>query len=407
MAVFNYQALDQAGKSSRGMIEADSARLARAQLRESGLFILELDSLSAPGTTVASRSLLLPFRKRIPTAEVSLMLRQLATLLEAGLPLEQALVVLIEQDQGLAMRQVIAALRAEVLAGSTLARAMEKHKDVFPDIHRALIRAGEESGELATVMDKLASYAENQQALQQKIGLALVYPAIVTLVALLVVGGLLVFVVPPVVEVFLQTHQSLPLLTRALIVLSDFFTASWPYLIVLAVIGGWSAHRMLQLENLRYRFHLRLLRLPVAGKLIRGSNTARMASTLSILLGSGVGLLTALHAACGVVSNLPMRRALEDTASKVREGVTLSRALASSGLFPPVLVHLIASGEQSGRLDTMLDRVARQQMQEVSGHTGALTALLEPVLILVMGTVVLLIVLAILLPIIQMNQMVK
>lgn len=407
MAAFNYQALDMAGKPSTGMIEADSARLARAALRENGLFVVELNSLSDPGTQHDARSFSLPFRKRIPLSEVSLMLRQLATLLEAGLQLEQALAVLIEQGENPAMRQVIAALRSEVLAGSTLARAMEKHRDTFPDIHRALIRAGEESGELATVMDKLASYAENQQALQQKIGLAMVYPAIVIFVAVLVVGGLLLFVVPPVVEVFQQTKQELPLLTRALIALSDFLSAAWLYLIALFVIGGISAHRTLQLESVRYQFHLKLLRLPVVGKLIRGSNTARMASTLSILVGSGVGLLTALNAACGVVTNLPMQRALEDTASKVREGVTLSRALASSGLFPPVLVHLIASGEQSGRLDTMLDRVAKQQTQEVSGFTTALTSILEPVLILFMGAVVLLIVLAILLPIIQMNQMVK
>src|SRR5512135_44673 len=407
MAAFHYNALDASGKPSNGMIEADSARLARAQLRESGLFVVELDALSDTSTQKGARSFNLPFRKRVPLSEVSLMLRQLATLLEAGLPLEQALAVLIEQGKNPAMRQVIAALRSEVLAGSTLARAMEKHRDTFPEIHRALIRAGEESGELATVMDKLASYSEGQQALQQKIGLAMVYPAIVIFVAVLVVGGLLIFVVPPVVEVFQQTKQELPLLTRALILISNFFAAAWLYVIAALVLSGIAAQRALQNESIRHQFHLKLLRLPIVGKLIRGSNTARMASTLSILVGSGVGLLTALNAACGVVNNLPMRRALEDAATKVREGVTLSRALAASGLFPPVLVHLIASGEQSGRLDTMLDRVARQQTQEVSGFTTALTSILEPLLILFMGAVVLLIVLAILLPIIQMNQMVK
>jgi len=407
MAAFHYNALDAAGKPSTGMIEADSARLARTLLREKGLFVVDLDALSDTPAQTGVHSFKLPFRKRIPLSEVSLMLRQLATLLEAGLPLEQALAVLIEQGDNPSMRQVIAALRSEVLAGSTLARAMEKHGDTFPDIHRALIRAGEESGELATVMDKLASYSEAQQALQQKIGLAMIYPAIVILVATLVVGGLLIFVVPSVVEVFQQSRQVLPLLTRALIALSDLLSATWIYLVAILVIGGIATHRALQQEVLRFQFHLRLLRLPIVGKLIRGSNTARMASTLSILVGSGVGLLTALNAASGVLTNLPMRRALEEAATKVREGVTLSRALAASGLFPPVLVHLIASGEQSGRLDIMLDRVAKQQTQEVSGFTTALTSILEPVLILFMGAVVLLIVLAILLPIIQMNQMVK
>jgi general secretion pathway protein F len=407
MAAFHYNALDAAGKASNGMIEADSARLARTQLRDKGLFVVELDSLSDKPSQTGARSWNLPFRKRIPLSEISLMLRQLATLLEAGLPLEQALAVLIEQGDNPAMRQIIAAMRSEVLAGNTLARAMDKHRDTFPEIHRALINAGEASGELATVMDKLANYSEAQQALQQKIGLAMVYPAIVITVAVLVVGGLLLFVVPPVVEVFQQTRQALPFLTRALIALSDFLTATWLYLIAILVIGGFGVQRALQQEALRFQFHLKLLNLPIVGKLIRGSNTARMASTLSILVGSGVGLLTALNAACGVVNNLPMRRALEDAAMKVREGVTLSRALAASGLFPPVLVHLIASGEQSGRLDTMLDRVAKQQTQEVSGFTTALTSIMEPVLILFMGAVVLLIVLAILLPIIQMNQMVK
>jgi general secretion pathway protein F len=407
MAAFHYNALNAEGKTTNGMIEADSARAARSQLRESGLFVVDLNSLSDTPAQGGARSFNLPFRKRIPLAEVSLMLRQLATLLEAGLPLEQAMAVLIEQGDNPAMRQVIAAMRSEVLAGNTLARAMEKHRDTFPEIHRALISAGEASGELATVMDKLATYSEAQQALQQKIGLAMVYPAIVIIVAVLVVGGLLIFVVPSVVEVFQQTRQALPFLTRALIALSDFLSATWLYLIALCVIGGFAAQRALQQEALRFQLHLKLLRLPIVGKLIRGSNTARMASTLSILVGSGVGLLTALNAACGVLTNLPMRRALEDAAMKVREGVTLSRSLAASGLFPPVLVHLIASGEQSGRLDIMLDRVAKQQTQEVSGFTTALTSILEPVLILFMGAVVLLIVLAILLPIIQMNQMIK
>jgi len=407
MAAFHYNALDAAGKPSTGMIEADSARLARTQLRENGLFVVELDALSDTPAKGVSRNVSFSFRKRIPLSEVSLMLRQLATLLEAGLPLEQAMAVLIEQGDSPAMRQLVAAMRSEVLAGNTLARAMDKHRDTFPEIHRALISAGEASGELATVMDKLATYSETQQALQQKIGLAMVYPAIVILVATLVVGGLLIFVVPSVVEVFQQTRQALPFLTRALIALSDFLSATWLYLIALLFVGGIVAQRALQQEALRFQLHLRLLRLPIVGKLIRGSNTARMASTLSILVGSGVGLLTALNAACGVLTNLPMRSALEDAAMKVREGVTLSRALAASGLFPPVLVHLIASGEQSGRLDTMLDRVAKQQTQEVSGFTTALTSILEPVLILFMGAVVLLIVLAILLPIIQMNQMIK
>jgi general secretion pathway protein F len=301
----------------------------------------------------------------------------------------------------------LAALRADVLAGNTLAHAMAQHPNDFPEIHRALIRAGEASGELGTVMDKLATYSENQQALQQKVGLAFVYPAIVTVVAILVIGGLLLYVVPQVVSVFQQSHQALPWLTRSLIWLTDILSVTWFYLLLALAAASYFVKRMLRQEIVRAGFHRRLLRLPLLGRLIQGVNTTRMASTLSILFGSGVPLLTAMSAASGVVGNLPMRYALEDAANKVREGVSLSRALASSGLFPPVLIHLIASGENSGKLDTMLDRVAKQQEQEVSGFISVLTSLLEPVLILIMGAVVLVIVLAILLPIIQMNQLIK
>jgi general secretion pathway protein F len=222
-----------------------------------------------------------------------------------------------------------------------------------------------------------------------------------------VVTGLLVYVVPQVVGVFQQSHQALPLLTRLLIGLSSLLQASWLYLLA-ALAGAFLLVRvLLGREEIRYQFHLRLLRLPVAGRLVRGVNTARMASTLAILAGSGVPLLVALQAAAGVVNNLPMRRALEEASGKVREGTGLSRALAVSGLFPPILIHMIASGEASGRLDEMLERAATQQEQEIGNYTSVLTSLLEPLLILLMGGVVLTIVLAILLPIIEMNQMVR
>lgn len=403
MAAFHYQAIDANGKPEQGLVEADSARQARTQLRESGLFVLELDSVDSP----QSKRQFSFARRSISLSNLSLLLRQLATLLEAGLPLEQALSVLIEQSSHSYQHGVLAALRADLLAGNTLAHAMAQHPKDFPELHLALIRAGEASGELANVMAKLATHSENQQALQQKVGLAFVYPAIVTVVAVLIVGGLLLYVVPQVVSVFQQSHQTLPWLTRSLIWLTDILTATWGYLLVLLIVATFAAKRILQQEAIRARLHRRLLRLPILGRLIQGVNTTRMASTLSILFGSGVPLLTALGAASGVVGNLPMRYALVEAARKVREGVSLSRALATSGLFPPVLIHLIASGEQSGKLGTMLDRVAKQQEQEVSGFITALTSLLEPLLILAMGAVVLIIVLAILLPIIGMNQLIK
>ncbi|MDO8413586.1 MAG: type II secretion system inner membrane protein GspF [Gallionellaceae bacterium] len=408
MAAFRYQALDAAGKETRGVVEADTLRQARSNLRDSGLVVIAVDAVSQETLQTGSGiHFRWPGRKGLSAAQLNLITRQLATLLAAGLTLEQTLSALIEQSENETARQVLAGVRAELLAGHTLAQAMGRYETVFPDIYRALVRAGEASGELGKVMLRLADYTESRQALRQKVGLAFVYPAIVTGVALLVVTGLLVYVVPQVVSVFQQSHQKLPLLTRMLIGLSSTLQATGGYLLIVLIATGFGLRALLQREVFRYQWHLRLLRLPVIGRLVRGINTARMASTLAILAGSGVPLLTALTAAAGVVNNLPMRRAVEEASKKVREGVGLSRALAVSGLFPPILIHLISSGEVSGQLDAMLERAAAQQEQEVSGYTAVLTSLLEPVLILVMGGVVLIIVLAILMPIIDMNQMVR
>ncbi len=407
MAAFRYETLDASGRESRGVIEADTLRHARANLRDTGLTVISVQPVSQDNLqTGSSGSWRERFRSGISSAQLSLITRQLATLLAAGLTLEQAFNALIEQSESETATQVLAGVRAEILAGHTLAQAMGKYERVFPDIYRALVKAGEASGELGHVMLRLADYTESRQALQQKVGLAFVYPAIVTAVALLVVTGLLMYVVPQVVSVFQQSHQSLPLLTRVLIALSSGLQATWGYLLILIITAILGTRMVLQREEIRFRWHLRVLKLPVLGRLVRGINAARMASTLAILAGSGVPLLISLQAATGVVNNLPMRRALEEAAKKVREGVELSRALAVSKLFPPILIHLIASGESSGKLDAMLERAATQQEQEVGNYTSILTALLEPVLILTMGGVVLLIVLAILMPIIEMNQMV-
>ncbi|MDR0480810.1 MAG: type II secretion system inner membrane protein GspF [Gallionellaceae bacterium] len=406
MPAFHYEALDPKGSLSRGMIEADALRQARARVRELGLTVVSIEAVSQE-TVEGGGAQGWRWRRGISSAQLSLLTRQLATLLDAGLTLEQAFSALIEQSENETARQVLAGVRAELLAGHTLAQAMGRYSRVFPDVYRALVKAGEASGELSRVMLRLADYTESRQALQQKVGLAFVYPAIVTVVALLVVGGLLIYVVPQVVTVFQQSHQTLPLLTRLLIGLSDFLKVTWYWLLAGLAAAAVGVSMLLRQQAIRYRFHLWLLRLPLFGRLTRGVNTARMASTLAILAGSGVPLLTALQAAAGVVGNLPMRRAIEEASGKVREGVALSRALAASGLFPPVLVHLIASGESSGTLDRMLDRAAAQQEQEIGNYTSILTALLEPLLILVMGGVVMIIVLAILLPVIEMNQMIK
>lgn len=407
MAAFRYEALDASGKTQRGVLEADTARQARSELRESGLTILEVSLIAQSNLSAGILRQLRLRRRQISTSQLSLITRQLATLLAAGLTLEQSLGALIEQSEDQTVRQVLAGVRSEVLAGNTLAQAMGSYETTFSELYRSLIKAGESSGDLGEVMLRLADYTESRQALQQKVGLAFVYPAIVTVVALLVVGGLLIYVVPQVVGVFEQTRQTLPLLTRILIGLSDFLRQTWMWGLVLVVAGMIAAPIILRQSNVRFRVHSMLLALPVVGRLIRGVDTARIASTLAILSGSGVPLLTGLQAATGVARNLPIRQALQNASAKVREGVPLNRALAASGLFPPILIHLIASGEASGQLDTMLERAAAQQEQEVASYTSVLTALLEPVLILFMGVVVLLIVLAILMPIIEMNQMVR
>jgi general secretion pathway protein F len=406
MSAFRYEAIDSDGRSARGVIEADGLRQARARIRELGLVVVKVDAVTQETLHTGSGQRW-RLRRGISSAQLSMITRQLATLLEAGLPLEQSLNALIEQSEDESVHQILAGVRSELLAGRTLAQAMGIYTSVFPDIYRALIKAGETSGELGHVMLRLADYTESRQVLRQNVVLAFVYPAIVTVVALGVVLGLLIYVVPQVVSVFQQSQQTLPLLTRLLIGLSSALQAAWMYLLLALGGGIFMVRTLLKREEIRYQWHLRLLRLPMLGRLVRGLNTARMASTLAILAGSGVPLLISLQAAAGVVTNLPMRRALEEAAKKVREGVTLSRALAVSGLFPPILVHLIASGESSGKLDAMLDRAATQQEQEIGNYTSVLTSLLEPVLILVMGGVVLTIVLAILMPIIEMNQMVR
>jgi general secretion pathway protein F len=406
MSAFRYEALDSEGRSTRGVVEADGLRQARGRIRELGLTIISVNTVTQD-TLHAGSGKILRLRKGISTAQLSMITRQLATLLEAGLTLETSFSALIEQTDDDALRHILAGVRSELLEGNTLAQAMGQYESIFPDIYRALIKAGEASGELSQVMLRLADYTESRHALRQKVILAFIYPAIVTVVALLVVMGLLIYVVPQVVGVFQQSHQTLPLLTRMLIGLSSFLQATWLYLLIALAGAVFTTRALLRREQIRFQWHQRLLRLPMLGKLVRGLNTARMASTLAILSGSGVPLLTSLQAAAGVVTNLPMRLALENAAKKVREGVTLSRALAASGLFPPILVHLIASGENSGKLDAMLDRAAKQQEQEIGNYTSVLTSLMEPVLILIMGAVVLTIVLAILMPIIEMNQIVR
>jgi len=408
MAGFRFEALDADGRLQRGVLEVDSARQARLLLRERGLWTLEVDALAHPapraGAGLRSRS---SWRGGLSASQLSLLMRQFATLVGANLTMEHALDALIDQADTQAAREVLAGVRGEVLAGQSLARAMERFPRAFPEMYRTLVGAGEQSGQLPQVMMRLADYAEQRQALRNKVGLVLIYPFIVTAVAAIVIVVLLTYVVPQVVGVFQHSNQTLPFLTRALIAVSDFMNATIHYWLAGLAAAGALFYSALRRPTFRHRFDALVLRLPVAGALVRATNAARFASTLAILVQSGVPVLAALRAAAGVVSNLPMRRAVEQTERMLAEGGGLSRSLARTRMFPPLLVHLAASGEASGDLGGMLERAAASQNRELEHRVAVLTSLFEPLLILGMGAVVLLIVLATLLPIIELNQLVR
>jgi general secretion pathway protein F len=401
MEAFRYEALDAAGRTVSGVLQADSPRQARAQLRAQGLLPSAVDPVRA---RERSRQ---PWARGISANELSLVTRQLATLLGSGLTVEQSLNALIEEANAPMTREVLGGVKSEVTAGLSLAGALGTYDKSFPDFYRALVHGGEESGALPTVLQHLADYLDARQALKQKTGLALLYPVLVTVVAISIVAGLLVFVVPQIVQVFQQSRQSLPMLTRAVIGVSDFLRAAWPYLAV-AIIGVAVAARVaLSRDAPRRSWHAFLLRAPWLGPLVRGVNTSRFASTLAILVGGGVPLLSALSSGVRVMTNLVMREAIEAAARRVREGESLARALGATRVFPPLTIHLVASGELSGRLEQMLQRAAQLENQALERRLAVFLTLLEPMMILAMGGVVLLIVLAILLPIIEINQLVR
>ena len=403
MPAFAYQALDVSGKTQRGVLQGDTARSVRGTLRERGLNPLSVEEVREGN---ARRGGLLQ-RRALNGVQLALLTRQLATLVGAGLPIDEALGALSEQAENERQRGLTMSLRARVMEGASLAQAFGEFPESFPDIFRATVAAGEQSGRLESVLEKLADYAEARDALAQKILAALAYPLLLTLVAIAVVAGLLTWVVPQIVGVFQNLHQGLPLATRALIALSAFLR-NWGWLILIALVAALVAARIaLRSDATRERWHAAQLRLPLAGRLIRAANTARATRTLALLAGSAVPLLDALGIAAQVVPNLPMREALKRAAFKIREGSPFSRALGESGLFPPVALRLIASGERSGELPRMLGEAAAQQQRELDRWLTALTAVLGPAVILGVGAMVLFIVLAILLPIFDLNQMVK
>ena len=402
MPAYRYEAADARGQVERGLIEADNGRNARQALRSRGLLPLSLRPAHT-GAAAAGRLLKGP---RINDADLCWLTRQLASLLAARLPLDTALSATLEQAERRHLVDTLASVRADVRAGHRLGQALAAHPRDFPAIYRALIDAGEESGDLAQVMEKLADYIESRSALRNKILTAFIYPAIVTLVSIAIVIFLLSYVVPQVVGAFNQAHQALPLLTRLMLSASDL-VRHWGGVAALALIALFALWRW-QLRHAAFRlaWHARVLRLPLLGRYVLGVNTARYAATLSILTGGGVPLLAALDVAARTLGNDKLRLAADEAARQVREGSSLASALQAQKAFPPLLVYLTGSGERTGALPAMLERASRTLSNELERRAMTMTALLEPLMILAMGGIVLVIVLAIMMPIIEINQMI-
>ncbi|MEX3526297.1 MAG: type II secretion system inner membrane protein GspF [Burkholderia sp.] len=405
MPAFRFEAIDSGGRPQKGVIEADSARAARGQLRGQGLTPLVVEP--AASRSHGQRKQRLAIGRKLSQREQAILMRQLASLLTAGLPLGESLAVLTEQAERDYIRELMAAIRAEVLGGHSLASALAEHPRDFPEIYRALVSAGEHTGKLGIVLSRLADYIEQRNALKQKIVLAFTYPGIVTLIAFGIVTFLLSYVVPQVVNVFASTKQQLPFLTIVMMALSDFVRHWWWAMLIGVVVLAWIVKATLSRAGPRLAFDRWLLGAPLAGKLVRGYNTVRFASTLAILTAAGVPILRALQAAGETLSNRAMSGNIDDAIVRVREGTSLSRALNHVKTFPPVLVHLIRSGEATGDVTTMLDRAAEGEARELERRTMFMTSLLEPLLILAMGGIVLVIVLAVMLPIIELNNMVQ
>ena len=405
MAAFSYAALDRSGAETRGIIEADSPRQVRQLLRDQGLAPLRIDGAVKSGDDQKNAVRW----SRGPTMKVgdlALVTRQLATLIQSGMPLEESLSAVARQSETNKVKAIISMVRSKVLEGHSLADSMNEFPRVFPALYRATVAAGEHAGHLDLVLERLADYTENAYASRQKAKLALLYPVLLFVLAVAIVAGLMAFVVPDVVEVFVGQGQQLPLLTRALIAVSDFVVDFGLLTVLIAIVVITGIRFALNNKALQLKWHRQLLRLPLIGRFSRGSNTARYASTLSILTSSGVPLIEAMNIAGGVIANSFLQQRVQEAAREVREGGALHLALERCGYFPPMMIHMIASGEMSGSLDSMLERVATSQQRDLDNLVATLIGIFEPAMLLFMGVAVLIIVVAILQPIFALNQLI-
>jgi general secretion pathway protein F len=404
MATFKYKAFSTGGKNINGVINAESSRQARQLLRDKGLIVSHIEVTKANQQKGVG---LKRFKKAISSLELSLITRQFAILLNSGLSVEQALNALIDQLEDQLQKSIMMGVRDEVLSGQPLASSMRKFPTVFPDVYCSLINAGEQSGSLANVMTKLADYSDRTRELTSKIMMAMLYPMVITFVAITMIVALLVYVVPQIVKVFQSSKQELPALTKGMIFISDSLR-SYGLFILLAIVGiVFFVKNLLKQHDFKLKFHKKLLELPIAGRLFINIDVARFTHTLALLLTSGVPMIAALEASRDTLSNYMMKNAINRALKAVKEGVSLANALGNEKAFPPVVIHLIASGEKSGNLESLLSQAGNHQELELSHRSQLLTGILEPVLILFMGGVVLLIVIAILLPILNMNNLVN
>jgi len=404
MGAFEYRALDDGGRERKGVLEGDTARQIRQQLRDQGMAPLDVVEVAQREKRSGGRAR--SFQRGINATDLALITRQLSTLVQSGLPIEEALRAVSQQCEKPRLTGMLVGVRSKVMEGHTLATALGDFPHVFTDLYRATVAAGEQSGHLDVVLDRLADYTEGRQAMRQKMILALIYPVLVVVVSIAVVTLLLAYVVPEVVKVFDDMGQELPTLTVIMIAASDFIRESGLILFAALAAAFVAIKAVLRKPGPKRWYHHVQLKTPLISKLIRGLNAARFARTLSILSQSGVPVLEALRIAGQVVSNIPMRSAVEAAAKHVSEGASMHKALEQSAYFPPMTIHLIASGESSGKLDEMLERAANSQEQELDTVMQTILGLFGPFMILMMGGIVLLIILAILLPIFNMNQLI-
>ena len=407
MAAFAYKALNAKGKNANGVLEGDNARQVRQQLREQGLIPLEVEQVAERAQNDGKGAAFSLFKPRISASDLALLTRQLATLVESALPVEEALLAVAEQSEKPRQKNMMMAVRSKVVEGHGLADAMAEFPSVFDDLYRAMVAAGEKSGHLDTVLNRLADYTERRQQTRSQISQALIYPSLMLFFAIGIIVMLMTFVVPKIVGQFTKTGQELPLITRILIATSEWLQNYGLFLLAAIVVLIVVLRRLLKQKHMKLRFHQLLLKLPLIGRVSRGMNTARFARTLSILNASAVPLLEAMRISGDVLENQHIKNQITDAAVNVKEGSSLRAALDNTKVFPPMMMHMIASGEKSGELQQMLARAADNQDREFEALIGVSLKVFEPLLIVSMAGIVLFIVMAILQPILALNNMVN